>query len=298
MKRFTSLLLITVLAISLTACSGAKQPKVEYTPEANAVLSDFDKNNTWDKNATTVTLSDGNTQISGSGVTVKGNTVTVTAPGTYVFSGTLSEGQITVNAAKTDKVRIVLNGVSVSNNKTTPFHIVCADKVAVTLADESKNTFSDKNRPQPSENTDGTGEANACIYACDDITFNGTGSLTVEGSYNGIAGKNDIRLCGGTYDISAGNNGIKGKDSVLIAAGNIKVTAGKDGIKSDNQDETGRGVVHICGGTVSVKANDDGIQAITKILVEAGSVSVDAADDTTNCDGEISIKEGCLKEIN
>lgn len=298
MKKIPSLFLLFALTLSLAACSQTNQPKVEYTPEAEAVLSDFDKKNAWDDAAVTISLADGSTKISGPGAEVKDNTVTISKPGTYVLSGSLSQGRILVNVTKTDKVHLILNGVFIANDKDAPFYVTCADKVTVTLADGSKNTFSDKNRPSPEERQEETAnEGNACIYACDDITFNGTGSLTVEGSYNGIAGKNDIRICGGTYEISATNNGIKGKDSVLIAAGNITVTAGKDGIKSDNTNEAGRGLVHVCGGTVSVKANDDGIQAITKILIEAGTVTVDAADDVTNCDGEVSIKEGCLKEL-
>lgn len=301
MKKVLSILLIATLSIALMACgeTPTTTETVEYTPEALAVLSDLDKNTTAPQNAVTITLADGASTASGAGVTISGDTVTVTHAGTYVFSGTLSNGQIVVKADKLHKVHLVFNGVSVSNNSTAPFYVESADKVVVTLTKDSKNTLSDIMRPPVGQDEDETtGVLNACIYAADDLTFNGFGSLDVETNANGISGKNDIRICGGTYNVFAGNNGIKGKDSVVIAAGTVTVSAGKDGIKSDNIKEAGRGYILICGGTVSVQSSDDGIQAVTKLTINAGNVTVNAIDDAINCDGEISIKEGCLTDIN
>lgn len=301
MKKIMSLLLITMLTIALFACgeTATEGPKTEFTPEALAVLSELDKDTSIHPEAIKVTLADGASTASGAGVTIEGDTVTVTAAGTYVFSGTLTNGQIAVNADKLHKVHLVFNGVNVSNKDTAPFYVVSADKVIVTLAENSQNTLSDIMRAPGGEADEESGDnVNACVYAADDLTFNGFGALSIESSYNGISGKNDIRICGGTYTVTAANNGIKGKDSVVLAAGAITVVAGKDGVKSDNIDEIGRGYIHICGGNISVQAADDGIQAVTKLTIDAGTVAVDAADDATNCDGTINIKDGCLIDKN
>jgi len=299
-KKVFSALLTAILALSLFACEAPADntPKLELTPEATAVLSDLDKDVSVSPDAVTVTLADGTSTADGAGVTIDGDVITVTNAGTYVFSGTLSNGQIAVNADKLHKVHLIFNGVNVANNTTAPFYVINADKVIVTLTEGSSNSFSDIMRPPAAGEVEGEENANACIYAADDITFNGFGSLSVESSYNGISSKNDVRICGGTYTVNAANNGIKGKDSLFLAAGTVTVVAGKDGIKSDNADEAGRGYIHCCGATVNVQAGDDGIQAITKFTVDAGSVTVDAGDDAVNCDGEITVKEGCLTDKN
>ncbi len=301
MKKVLSALLLLVFTTALCACGDPtpEAPKVEYTPEALAVLSDLDKNITVSPDAVNITLADGASTASGAGVEIEGDKITVTHAGTYVFSGTLSNGQIAVKADKLHKVHLVFNGVWISNSETAPLYIISADKVIVTLAEGSKNHLTDISRPPVStDDEEGEDNINACVYAADDLTFNGLGELTVEASNNGIGGKNDIRICGGTYTINAANNGIKGKDSVILAAGTISVVAGKDGVKSDNIEEVERGYVHICGGTISIQASDDGIQAVTRLTIDAGSVTVNATDDATNCDGTVSIKEGCLTDAN
>ena len=54
------------------------------------------------------------------GVTAEGSVITITAAGDYSFSGSVDDGQIIVNAAKTDKVDIYLNNVSVSSSTNAP----------------------------------------------------------------------------------------------------------------------------------------------------------------------------------
>ena len=75
----------------------------------------------YDENTDTViTLSDSGTMCKSSDVTVNGGTVTVTAAGTYIIKGTLSDGSIVIDADKSDKIHIVLAGVSVSKPAIEP----------------------------------------------------------------------------------------------------------------------------------------------------------------------------------
>ena len=254
------------------------------------MLSDFDVLTSWSKYSNTITLEDDNIQVKGSGVTVTGNTVAITAEGTYVFSGTLTDGQIAVSATNQDKVHIVLNGVNISNSESAPLYVANADKVTVTLAKDTENKLSDLDR----EVIDEDAEINACVFASDDITFNGEGKLVIDAINNGIGSKNDVRICGGTIDISARNHGIKGKDSVYIAAGDVKVVAGKDGLKATNISDADRGYVLINGGNVHITAKDDGIQAITEVIVSGGFTKVASSDQKINCDGTKTITPGCL----
>ena len=69
--------------------------------------------------------------------------VTITAAGTYVISGTLTAGSITVAAGEEDKVQLVLSGVDLTNPDGPALYIKSADKVFLTLADGTENTLSD-----------------------------------------------------------------------------------------------------------------------------------------------------------
>ena len=109
---------------------------------------------------------------------------------------------------------------------------------------------------------EGETEPDAAVFSNDDLVFEGTGSLTVNGNFNnGIASSDDIDINGGNITVTAVNNGIKGKDSVVIVNGTVTVNAGGDGIQSDNDEDPEKGYVTIAGGTLDVTAASDGIQA-------------------------------------
>ena len=96
--------------------------------------------------ASYVTLSQNGSTVKGSGVTADGSTVTITQAGTYVLSGTLSDGSIVINTEDKATVRIILNGVDISSSTTAPFIVQSAKKVIVTLADNTVNKFTDSAR--------------------------------------------------------------------------------------------------------------------------------------------------------
>lgn len=65
---------------------------------ADATDGDYDPSG-----ATTIRLADGATTVAGDGATVDGDVVTVTQAGTYVISGSLSDGQVVVDSTGTDR---------------------------------------------------------------------------------------------------------------------------------------------------------------------------------------------------
>lgn len=233
--------------------------------------------------AQTITLSDG-------------QMVTVNVEGVYVVNGIAKNATVIVEADDSAKVQLVLDGLNVTNDDYPVIYVKSADKVFVTLNGENylavTGTFK----------TDGTEEVDAVIYAKDDITLNGSGSLTVKSTADGITGKDDLKITGGTYDITAANHGIKGKDSVRIADGTFTINAGKDGIHSSNDSEEDKGYIYIADGTFNITAKSDGIQAVsvlqiadgditingaegleaTYVLVDGGNISINASDDGIN----------------
>ena len=68
--------------------------------------------------------------------------LTISEAGTYVISGTSENVQIVVKAGDSDKVQIVLNGVTMSGTDAAIL-VENAGKTSLTLADGSQNTISD-----------------------------------------------------------------------------------------------------------------------------------------------------------
>ena len=236
-----------------------------------------------ESSATKVTLSGDSASVSGSGAVAEGSTITISTAGTYIVSGNLTDGSITVATSENDKVQIVLNGVKIACSSDPAINIQSADKCFVTLAEGTQNSLSDGSA-YASE------DANACIYATSDLTINGSGSLDVSGNYrHGVFSKDDLVVYGGTIRVSAVEDGLNGKDSVKIGAGDISITAGVKSSKSTNPE---KGFVYVSDGSLSIDAEDDGIQAKTYLCIAGGSIGIDAADDALHSDLEGAINGG------
>lgn len=244
--------------------------------DLEGMFTDRDIDTGYDEsNSTIITLSDSSAEVTGEGVNADGTTTTITSEGTYIFSGELKEGQIIVDVDDSEKVQIVLNGVTITNDDSACIYVKCADKVFVTLAQGTENSLSDSGSEYIQE--DSETNVDGVIYSKDDITFNGSGSLTINASYaNGIVGKDDVKFTGGTYNITAVGNTIEGKDSVRINSGNFNLTSGKDkdGIHTSNEEESGKGYVYIEGGDITINAQDDGIHAATVLYICGGNIDV------------------------
>ncbi|SDB02648.1 protein of unknown function [Ruminococcaceae bacterium FB2012] len=231
------------------------------------------------ENAASVTLKGSSAEIGAgaSGVTAEGSTVTLTAAGEYTFSGTLDDGQIVVNAPKTDKIDLYLNGVTVNCSTTAPLRVIQADGVTLHLNEGTVNTFTD------SVNS----SANACISSKDDLTVKGKGKLVVTGSVkHAIKSSNDLRIKGGELELSAKAAGLYGEDSVQLTGGNIVIKSCKDGIKSviDEGGEAGKGTVTSENATVDIQnASGNGIEATTGVTVTSGSIKIHSIKQAVNC---------------
>lgn len=211
------------------------------------------------------------------GVKVSGSTVTITEAGTYVLSGTLTDGQIIIDAGDEDDVRLVLENVSITCTTTAPVYAKNADKVIISLPENTESTVTDT-----VTGTDGNDALTAAIFAKCDLSVNGTGTLNVNANANdGITSEDKLKITGGVLNITSADDGLVGKDAVLIKDGTVHITASGNGIKS-TKSEADKGYVYIGGGTVNITAEQDGIQAETSVLISAGEVKVTAGGGSAN----------------
>ncbi len=222
-----------------------------------------------------ITLGGATASADSAAVTVDGATVTISAAGTYSLSGSLTDGEIVVDAADGDDVTLVLDGVDIANTDGAAIAVMNADEALVVLAEGTTNQLTDGAAYVfPDAETD---EPNAALYSAADLSIAGGGALVVNANYNdGITSKDGLVIEAGTITVSAADDGIRGKDYVIVNGGTIAVDAVGDGIKADNEEDLERGYVLIADGSLSVVAGDDGVQGATDVLVTGGETTIDA----------------------
>ena len=189
-----------------------------------------------------------------------------------MISGTASEATIVIEAPDDAKVQIVLDGIHVTNTDFPCIYVSSADKVFITVSEDSSLSVTG------SFVNDGTVKTDGAIFSRSDLVLNGTASLTISSSKHGIVGKDDLKITGGTYIITATSHGIEANDSVRIAGGSISIKAGRDGIHSENDEDDTLGYVYIADGTLNITAGDDGIHAISSIQIDGGTIEISAAE--------------------
>jgi len=275
--KLLSLVTAVLLASSaLTGCSNDTSSTSSSADTASKVQVEYsneDLDGTWDDSAATkIMLSDSSIAVDGSGASANGDTLTIKSAGTYVLSGTLSDGQIVVDAGKEDTVKIVLNGADLKSSNSAPIYSKQSKKTIITLAKGTSNKIEDAVSYGYAEGED---EPDAAVFSQDDLTINGSGSLSVTGNFNnGIGSKDDLVITGGSITINSANDALRGRDSIAIKSGTFTIDAGGDGLQSNNDEDVEKGWISIDGGAFKITAESDGIQATTSLVVNSGTIDI------------------------
>lgn len=236
------------------------------------MFSDRDLESGYDETSSTIIdLLDDAIEMNNESVTVTNNIVTISQEGTYILRGSLSDGQILIDAKNTDTIHIVLDTVEISNSSTAPIYVKQADMVLITLANNSKNTIAVHGKFVAIDEA----SLDAAIFSKEDLTMNGNGSLTIMNEYgNGITSKDDLVITNGTYEITASGHGLEGKDSIRISNGEFTIVSGKDGIHSENSDDNTLGYIFIQNGSLTLTAEDDGIHGTSLVQIDGGHITI------------------------
>jgi len=295
MKKYISILLVFVLVCCLlTGCgkpsdndgiindgnseSSVTEPSDAFSDPVNVdfskadedMFTDRDRKTDYDESkAVSIKLNGTSATSSSNSVKISGSTVTITEEATYVISGTLTDGMIIVNAEETAKLQIVLNGVAITSKTSAALYVLEADKVFVTLADGKTNTLANGGSFTAIDENN----IDAAVFSKQDLTFNGSGSLTVTSpAAHGIVCKDDLVFTGGTYTINSASHGLDANDSVRISnSTKLTIDSGKDGVHCENTDDASLGFIYISNGTFNIEAEGDGIAASAYVQIENGT---------------------------
>lgn len=269
------------LILFLSACTSVQKTQLEETTTvvtSETIESTEQDTVTHSEDSEMFTARDkefGYDESNATAITLSNENVVIDKEGVYVLSGTLSDGQVIINASDTEKVQLVLNNVTITSDNTAPIYVKSADKVFLTLKEGSTNTLSTTGTfaADAENNVDGV------IFATSDVTLNGTGSLIINSATgHGIVGKDDVVITGGNYTITTANHGISANDSVRIADGDVHISSGKDGIQVENIEDSTKGFFYMVNGTLSIQAQGDAISTSGTLQIDGGIYTLTTGD--------------------
>ena len=301
-KLLAGMISYSLLACAICGCAATPETTTESSQassisdsitylDAADMFTRRDKQSDYaSEDATEITLSDSKSTCDSPAVRISDNQITITRAGTYVLSGSLTNGQIVVDASD-EKVQIVLKDASINCDTSAALYVKSADKVFVTLAENTSNTLTNTKDfvAIDDNNIDGV------IFSKSDLSLNGSGTLTIHAAYgHGIVSKDDLVITSGTYDITAARHALSGKDSVRIADGVFTLNAKKDGIHSENTDNDEKGFIYIADGTFSITCDSDGMDAEETLQVDGGTITIAAGDDGLHADGDLVLNDGTV----
>ncbi len=250
-------------------------------------FSKFDLDESVPSDSAKINLADGKSTSDSDGVQINGDIVRITAGGSYLISGNLSNGQIIVECADDEKVKLCFNGVDLSSSENSPVYIVSADKVAIVLCDGSLNSVTDS-RSGYSDSVDDDSESDspdAAIYSACALTISGSGKLTVNASYNdGIRSKKTLKILNGRINVGSSGTAVKGSNATAVAGGEITINAGKSGIRTSETDDSAKGYIFISGGKIEITAEKHGINASQYVLISGGEINITTTGTETDTD--------------
>lgn len=324
MKRWISLLCaLSLLLAALTGCTGAGAPAessaaeapaetaapqesaapsadaaedasapADFPPQTDAdMFTDRDTRAAYDEeSAVRIELNGSSISVSSDSVQINGTTAILTEEATYIVSGTLDDGMLVVDADEAAKLQIVLDNASITSSTSAALYVLEADKVFVTLAEGSQNALANGGSFVAIDDSDIDG----AVYSKQDLTFNGSGALTVTSpAGHGIVSNDDLVLAGGTYTVTSASHGLNANDSVRITgATDLTLDAGKDGIHAENNDDASLGFVYISGGTFAIEAEGDGISAGAYLQITDGAYDLLAGGGSVNGERQSSTSWG------
>lgn len=291
MKRIAMPLLLS-LSLLLSGCQNTDAASPSSTPapadtepvsviDPSALFSDRDLDGSYDESAAVpIQLTGKTVACTSDAVSIDGARITLLDEGTYLVSGTLTDGQIVVDADDTDKIQIVLAGANITCADSAAIYSKNADKVFLTLAEGTENALTNGGSYTAVDENN----IDSVVFSKTDLTLNGSGSLTIDAQAgHGVVSKDELTITGGSYTVTAAEHGMTGKDSLAVAGGTFIITSGKDGLHAENTDDTALGFLYILDGEFTITAQGDAVSASGALQADGGTF------DLTTGEGSASV---------
>jgi hypothetical protein len=215
--------------------------------------------------------------------------------GTFVFTGTGTDGSIAVKKAATGPAVLLLAGLDLSSSFTAPVTVKKESTSTVTVTALAGWTSSLRDSAFNNADTYGSaedgGNGENAVYAESavikaksgaQLSLNGAGVLNLN-----CASKNALKVGESgsltidelTLKVNSAKNGISSDNTMVIRGGTLEITtADGDAIRSDPDavdPEAGcAGNIVIDGGTLLLYPKGDGIQAAQNLTVNGGSITI------------------------
>ena len=266
-----------------TTAAPTTEPTTATEPTEPTTVSE----DAWKENTGVITLSNDGITVTGEGISVEGSVVTITEGGDWEVVGTCDDGMIYINTGEekdaNDKVKLRLNGMSLTNSNGPAIYFDRCKKAFITLESGTVNTVSDG-----ASYSEAYADAKGAIQSDDSLEIKGKGSLTVNGNYkHGISSSDDIVIENGTFNISSVKDGIHANDYVVLDGKNINLTvsAQGDGIESEGYLTVDKAKLNLTGG-------GKGLNAADYITLTSGTYTIDTTDDCINSNAAVTIADG------
>lgn len=206
-----------------------------------------------------------------------------------VLSGSSTNGAININSSK--KIKLTLNGVTLTNNNGSAINILSGKRTFLVLNSGTNNTLVDgKTYIGEYETAKGT------LFTEGELIISGKGRLTVTGNKgHAICADDYVIVRDGTITIpSAVNDGIHSNDFILVENGTIDIKSINDGIDCE------LGGLRIINGTLKIETTGSTTAAIkseTTTTITGGKINISvsgAASKGIRGKGAVTISGGTI----
>ena len=306
-------LLLTILFIN--GKSFGLEAIVDWDAEGSSDSVFFtlnDRDGSWNTaGATRITLAGDHAVVAGGGAYAYDGGVVIAQAGRYVLSGSLTNGSVTVSADSSAKVWLLLDGVDIRCEDSACLITEQADKVFLTLAEGTENSMSSGASYSESAAADNIG---GVLFSRDDLTVNGSGSLSITGAYkHGIDANDELVITGGSISVEAPQDAIHANDGLRIENAELKLRAGDEGLNLQGEEALlyiasgdieissegacikSAGGLLVEGGSFRLRSSADGIHGADSVVITGGALTIHASDDGIHADKAVSISGGSLK---
>ena len=224
--------------------------------------------------SSTITFSDSGISSSGEGVTISGTTATITKAGSYLITGSSTEGNVIISLSSVD---LNLENLDLTSSTTSPI-IVNKNLDNVNIISLGNVVLQDLE-----DQTTTTGECAVIkIKKKATVTFSNKKDFKLTGKCKNVIKGGSLaniifEKSDGEYIINAYQNGISSDNLVQFNGGKFTITTETgDGIKSspDETDTESLGRIFVYGGTFNVKSYSDAFQAANKLYIIGGTFSI------------------------